>query len=160
MKRLAIPPTLRTRDEATALGLKRYYTGRRCSKGHDAERFTSNGGCVECVNRKLPAQHRGVQNACNVGWPKRAMVFAVNFRPTPEEIEAAFFYAEAVGWLSEALRRVHNDPALLAQYVKPLSAEEQGMLYAALERNDRVMARIRASIETVTPRTDSGEPSK
>lgn len=37
-----------TRQQAANLGQKRYYTGRPCSKGHSAQRFTSTGGCVVC----------------------------------------------------------------------------------------------------------------
>jgi hypothetical protein len=37
-----------TRKSATLAGLFRYYTGRMCRNGHDAQRYTSNGCCVEC----------------------------------------------------------------------------------------------------------------
>lgn len=37
-----------TRREALEAGLKRFYTGRPCKHGHDAERFTTTGGCVKC----------------------------------------------------------------------------------------------------------------
>lgn len=37
-----------TRKEAKAQGLLRYFTGTACKHGHRAERFTSNGVCVEC----------------------------------------------------------------------------------------------------------------
>ncbi|HAS8352695.1 TPA: hypothetical protein I7721_16515 [Vibrio vulnificus] len=38
-----------TRREAIAQGARRFYTGKPCRHGHDAERFTSNGACVECI---------------------------------------------------------------------------------------------------------------
>lgn len=37
-----------TRSEAKARGLKRYFTGGHCMRGHLAERITSNGKCIEC----------------------------------------------------------------------------------------------------------------
>lgn len=37
-----------TRAEAKAQGLKRYFTGRACKRGHIAERQTDNGVCVDC----------------------------------------------------------------------------------------------------------------
>lgn len=37
-----------TRKVAITNGLSRFYTGRLCRHGHDSERFTSNGVCVEC----------------------------------------------------------------------------------------------------------------
>jgi hypothetical protein len=41
-----------TRKEAKALGLKKYYTGMFCSRGHIAERKTNNGNCVICLNER------------------------------------------------------------------------------------------------------------
>lgn len=38
-----------TRNEAKAAGLKRYFTGNPCSRGHICERFVSTHSCVECV---------------------------------------------------------------------------------------------------------------
>jgi Recombination endonuclease VII len=37
-----------TRAEAIARGLQRYFHGKRCRKGHLAERLTKNQACVEC----------------------------------------------------------------------------------------------------------------
>ena len=39
-----------TRQEAIAKGLPRYFTGNNCSKGHAAERYTSNKTCCDCGN--------------------------------------------------------------------------------------------------------------
>lgn len=38
-----------TRKEALALGLKRYFTGKPCPKGHVCERFVSGWTCVDCT---------------------------------------------------------------------------------------------------------------
>lgn len=38
-----------SRKEARALGLKRYFTGKPCPKGHIAERMVSNWRCVRCL---------------------------------------------------------------------------------------------------------------
>lgn len=37
-----------TRAQAKTLGLKRYFTGAPCPKGHVSERTTSSGACTEC----------------------------------------------------------------------------------------------------------------
>jgi hypothetical protein len=37
-----------SRDEAKALGLKRYFTGVPCKRGHIAERSVRSGRCLEC----------------------------------------------------------------------------------------------------------------
>jgi 5-methylcytosine-specific restriction endonuclease McrA len=39
-----------TNQEAKKLGLKRFFTGRACSRGHISERITSSGNCVDCRN--------------------------------------------------------------------------------------------------------------
>jgi len=36
------------RTEASALGLKRYYTGKPCKHGHVAERLTTSNSCTVC----------------------------------------------------------------------------------------------------------------
>jgi hypothetical protein len=36
------------RDQAKAAGLKRFFTGEPCKRGHVAERFVSDRSCVEC----------------------------------------------------------------------------------------------------------------
>lgn len=41
-----------TRPEATARGLKRYFTGKPCINGHIAERITSNGWCLACASQQ------------------------------------------------------------------------------------------------------------
>jgi len=38
-----------SRAEAKEAGAKRYFTGNSCPHGHIADRFTSNGRCVECA---------------------------------------------------------------------------------------------------------------
>lgn len=45
-----------TRAEARALGLKRYFTGRPCKRGHVSERQVSNLTCMECTCEKQRAK--------------------------------------------------------------------------------------------------------
>ena len=42
-----------TRGTAKALGLKRYFTGKKCPKGHRVERWTSSCGCIICAGDSL-----------------------------------------------------------------------------------------------------------
>jgi hypothetical protein len=44
-------PDIIGRDEAKALGLKRYFTGKPCKHGHVAERY-AGGPCVECIREQ------------------------------------------------------------------------------------------------------------
>ncbi|WP_175712185.1 hypothetical protein [Burkholderia ambifaria] len=46
------------RKDAAARGHVRYFTGKPCIAGHVAERYTRNGGCVECVKAKVAAYVR------------------------------------------------------------------------------------------------------
>lgn len=41
-----------TRAEAKAAGLKRYFTGVPCAKGHISERRSSTSNCIECQSKK------------------------------------------------------------------------------------------------------------
>lgn len=45
------------RSQAKALHLKKYYTGRPCSKGHTAERYTGPGSCCACVAERNGASY-------------------------------------------------------------------------------------------------------
>jgi hypothetical protein len=45
------PPDIIGRDEARALGLKRYFTGKPCKHGHIAERY-AGGPCVKCIREQ------------------------------------------------------------------------------------------------------------
>jgi hypothetical protein len=44
-----VPMKQITRAEAKARGLKRYFTGKPCKRGHVCERIISNRRCVECL---------------------------------------------------------------------------------------------------------------
>lgn len=46
-----------TREEALALGEKRYFTGKACPKGHVTWRSVSGFGCAECQRSKSKAYH-------------------------------------------------------------------------------------------------------
>ncbi len=50
--------TLITRVAAKRVGLKRYFTGRKCKFGHTTERLVSNFCCVACHNLKVAALRR------------------------------------------------------------------------------------------------------
>lgn len=42
-----------SRMEAKNLGLKRFFSGNACPKGHVCERLTSNGTCIQCSKERL-----------------------------------------------------------------------------------------------------------
>lgn len=52
-----------TRSQAKAAGLKRYYTGVPCGRGHIAERQASKGECIECVRLGTRLRRKGKSRA-------------------------------------------------------------------------------------------------
>jgi hypothetical protein len=52
-----LPNTI-SRDEARALGLKRFFPGKPCKHGHVAEHLVSDGQCVACRRERQAAWGR------------------------------------------------------------------------------------------------------
>jgi hypothetical protein len=50
-----------SRKEARALGLTHYFTGKRCKRGHVAERYVCDYACVEC-HRGWDRAHRDLKD--------------------------------------------------------------------------------------------------
>lgn len=46
-------PQIISREAAYRQGLTRYYLGTPCRGGHIAERYVSNGACVDCLGRRF-----------------------------------------------------------------------------------------------------------
>jgi hypothetical protein len=69
-------PTIE-RAAAAAAWRIRYFTGRPCKYGHIAERFTSDGGCVECRAGVTPEQREARR------------VYMNKYTKSPEQREAA-----------------------------------------------------------------------
>jgi hypothetical protein len=49
--------TIISRKEAKAQGLKRFFTGRACKRGHVSERFVANNMCAGCAHILWPKYH-------------------------------------------------------------------------------------------------------
>lgn len=52
---IGAPRKIVTRADAKKNGLVRYFTGRQCSQGHVAERYTCNNTCTACQTRTVVA---------------------------------------------------------------------------------------------------------
>lgn len=121
-----------SRLDAFALGQHRFYTGKPCKKGHDSERFTSNGSCIQCQNWKVPPKSNKKTTPNNFGWPHRALIFSAWLGPfKPEEIQAAFMYLERNGWHNKALEAVRKEG--VEGYLPVPAPKEVGMAIAAAE---------------------------
>lgn len=74
-----------TKEQAVQQNMKKYYTGRPCRKGHDSERYTSNGMCVECLHpRRLMAAPPEGSNVLHgiafpQGTPQDTMVLVMKY---------------------------------------------------------------------------------
>jgi hypothetical protein len=67
-----------TKAKAKDRGLKRYFTGRKCPRGHCAERLVSTGTCIECqkiflkaYRKKHPEKTRAKRRAYREAHPDR-----------------------------------------------------------------------------------------
>lgn len=53
---MAISDLIMTRNEAQAVGLKHYYTGKPCKRGHVARRRVSSNDCLSCSKERQQAK--------------------------------------------------------------------------------------------------------
>lgn len=83
--------TLITRKQAFERGLKRFYTGKPCSKNHDAERFVTTGGCVKC-NSDRSTFFRKSSNASTVSNLRGHFGYPLH----PDDYAAALAYCQAL----------------------------------------------------------------
>lgn len=136
-----------SRQQAQLQGLKRFFTGEPCKRGHQAERFTSNGGCVRCMHFSTPNRRHGPKGT-NVGWPVAGFVFQV---PSVQldEMEAAFRMMEANGWHNHCVLEMRKDPSLFEKYRTRLTAQEVGIMEAALERTRRSIVKMQDALVTL-----------
>jgi hypothetical protein len=51
--------------------LPHYFTGNPCKRGHISRRYTSNCGCVDCVNPKTPNQRKLTEASSSKNWAIR-----------------------------------------------------------------------------------------
>lgn len=130
-----------SRRAAQALGLKRFYTGVPCGKGHVAERYVCNGGCLECMAFRTPPV-RNKRAPRNVAWPVRPFVFNVP-EVTPEEVQATFLYMQHLRWHDYALLELRKDIKLLAQFTPMISDEEELRMQKELDKRAQMKRRLR-----------------
>lgn len=80
-----------TRRQAAEAGLKRYYTGKPCSKGHDEQRFTSTGVCVKCAAGYVKEYNGRLRKEASA---KLAGLFTYPLHP--DDVGALLAYAQAL----------------------------------------------------------------
>ena len=83
-------PEVMKRREAAERGLKRYYTGRPCSKGHDSQRFTATGVCIMCAagyTKEYQSRMRKTVNSARAG------IFTYPLHPEDHAVALAYCQA-------------------------------------------------------------------
>ena len=70
-----------TREEAKGKGLKRYFTGEPCPRGHLSERYTSNKTCFDCNKYSTNAMTNVDQ------WPRVQILYRAKRRAKEKNIE-------------------------------------------------------------------------
>ena len=91
----------KSRKEAVALGVPRYFTGKPCKRGHIAERRLSNGACFVCERARLadwaeanPEKVKASQTLHYYQWPKGNI-----------ELKEIYFIAKRIRIAANALLR-------------------------------------------------------
>jgi hypothetical protein len=122
-----------SRDEARAQGLKRFFTGKPCKRGHLAERFVVDAKCVECDrSRQLRANMTPEQVEIRRSWD-RAHAMA-----HPEKERARH----------SAWREANREEARARQRMAAMTQDQIERVRAA---NRRARAKERATPLNATP---------
>lgn len=66
------------RKEARIQGLKRYYTGKPCKRGHVDERYVANGRCLSCMD-KWKEDNRDKVVSMKAAWNERNKDYHANY---------------------------------------------------------------------------------
>jgi hypothetical protein len=82
-----------TRKDALAAGAAFFNTGRPCRNGHTADRYTSTGGCLECL-RGHRQEYAALIAAARKPVERTATLFA--YRLHPDDHAAALAYCQAL----------------------------------------------------------------
>lgn len=130
-----------SRRDALNLGRRRFYTGRPCKNGHDAQRFVSTGGCVACNSDRAKAFSKASSVAANA---RARGMFAYELHP--DDFAAARAYCQALDLArgripaqtpdaaaaldAEAIRKIrlakfgHDQPPTQGSALDPAMAEQ------------------------------------
>jgi len=103
--------SVKTRREAAEAGERRYYTGRPCSKGHDAQRFVSTGVCVKCAAGYVKEYNKRLVKTTNA---KLQGFFAYSLHP--DDHAAALAYCQALDMARGRVPSMPSAPVIPAPF--------------------------------------------
>ena len=66
--------TLLTKKQAREQGLKHYFTGKACKRGHVDQRYVSTGQCCSCIKKQCKTwqeKNREKSRECSAKWQKK-----------------------------------------------------------------------------------------
>lgn len=98
--------TVRSREEAALLGLKRFYTGIPCRRGHLSERWVSTTGCLSC--RKPPPGPQSPASAYSNRIAFHDVRIRISRELPPEAVMAAMVRVQ--GWVDHLSREAGVPP--------------------------------------------------
>lgn len=80
-----------TRREAADRGLRHFYTGKPCKRGHDSRRYTATGGCMKCASVYVKQYNKQVIEQMSA---RAHGLFS--YRLHPDDHAAALAYCQAL----------------------------------------------------------------
>ncbi len=90
-----------TRTEAAAQGRKRFYTGKPCKYGHDAQRFVTTGACIACNAARSKVFSKTIANNGK----------AFSYHLHPDDVAAALAYCQALDLQRGRIPQTPENPA-------------------------------------------------
>lgn len=109
-----------SRKEATARGLKRYFTGKPCRNGHLAHRYI-DGRCARCVITNQSKELRWRQNHSENGKERRRRWKRERYRYGPSNPEGEKQWLEKNAAQVRALKRLLREPQKASQLLSEAS---------------------------------------
>lgn len=144
-----------SRAEAKALGLKRFFTGRPCIRGHIAERIVSNKACFECAamrDRAYKASHKDLlrekSRLRNAGNKEYSRQYYLKNKEKYKDRSDRRYHENREEILARQRERAANNPDLIANKNKKYRANNPDKVVEVQRKNylknrERILQRHR-----------------
>lgn len=106
-----MPLQVISREQAATQKLIHFFTGKPCKYGHNAPRFVSTGGCVECNTNRAALFRKDA--------PAR-FTYALH----PDDVAAALAYCQALDLQRGRTPSAHGQFKVGKEIVTPMTAED------------------------------------
>lgn len=145
-----------SRQEAAALGLSKYFTGKECRKGHVAERYVSSGACIGCIEEereiyKAAVRGRAIQaHSDSAEARQKAALEAIQRRKEVSEILDGLWKAFIVEPNHQNWPETKSLILALTQQRHPILTEKEIITGKELSHGRRQVRMHRADFDAVT----------